>query len=127
MTSKISNGVRNFLSKIWWGIISMGLPMSVFADTGGCNPEGGGLTNPLKSCTFAGLVENIAKLAAQIGIPIAAIFIIYSGILFVTARGSEDKLNKAKTNFWWAIIGTAILLGAWVIAGAISTTIKGLE
>lgn len=87
--------------------------------------ETSGLTNPLKSETIAQLVENIAKLVAQIGIPVAAIFIIYSGLLFATARGNEEQLKKAKTNFMWAMIGTAILLGAWVIAKAISETIKG--
>lgn len=102
----------------------MGLPFSAFAQGGG---TGGSLSNPLQAQSFAELVEDIAKLAAQIGIPVAAIFIIYSGLLFVTARGSEEQLKKAKTNFMWAMIGTAILLGAWVIARAISETIRGLN
>ncbi len=87
--------------------------------------SGGGLTNPLNSCSFAELVTTIANLAMKIGIPIAAIFIIYAGLQFVTARGNEEKLKSAKTNFYWAMIGTAILLGANVIATAISETIKG--
>ncbi|MBI4692242.1 MAG: hypothetical protein HY773_02265 [Candidatus Terrybacteria bacterium] len=85
------------------------------------------LINPLGDKSFSQLVEAIAKLAAQIGIPIAAIFIIYSGLLFVTARGSEEQLKKAKTTFMWTMIGTAILLGAWVIASAIAGTIQGLK
>jgi hypothetical protein len=112
--------MKKFIHKIKWGIISMVLAGPVFAKTGE-----NALTNPLKSETIAQLVENIAALAAKIGIPIAAIFIIYSGLLFVTARGNEEQLKKAKTNFMWAMIGTAILLGAWVIAKAISETIKG--
>jgi len=120
--------MKNLIYKIKWGIISIGLFFTtkfVYGDTGYTTcPQGGGLSNPLKSCTFADLVQSIAKLAVQIGIPIAAIFIIYSGLLFVTARGNEEQLKKAKTNFIWAMIGTAILLGAWVIASAISETIK---
>lgn len=85
---------------------------------------GSGLTNPLNSESFAELIESIAKLAAKIGIPIAALFIIYSGLLFVTARGNEKQLETAKASFTWAIIGTAILLGAWVIASAIEATIR---
>ncbi len=102
--------MKNIIHKIKWSIISLILPFGASAQGGG---TGGQLTNPLNSQTIAQLVENIARLAAQIGIPVAAIFIIYSGILFITARGSEEQLKKAKTNFMWAMIGTAILMGAW--------------
>ena len=84
------------------------------------------LTNPLSSCSFSQLVASIADLAVKIGIPIAVIFIIYSGLLFVTARGSEDKLKTAKTSITWAIIGTAILVGAKIIAEVLEATIKVL-
>jgi hypothetical protein len=117
--------IKNTLSQtIFWGIINIVLVFHVFAQEGGGGTSGTTLTNPLKAKTFSALVESIAKLAAEIGIPIAAIFIIYSGLLFVTARGNEEKLKSAKKTFMWAMIGTAILLGAWVIAKAISTTIK---
>ncbi len=84
------------------------------------------LKNPLQSTSFSVLVENVAKIVAQIGFPIAALAIIYSGFLFVTARGNEKQLEDAKRTFLWTIIGTAILLGAWAIAIAIQTFITGL-
>ena len=84
------------------------------------------LKNPLDSDTFAELVENVAKIVAQIGFPIAALAIIYSGFLFVTAQGNEKQLQDAKRTFLWTIIGTAILLGAWAIAEAVQLFITGL-
>lgn len=121
--------IKNILSQtIFWGIINavLILPSLVkSADIGETTKTT--LTNPLKAKTFSELVESIAKLAAEIGVPIAAIFIIYSGLLFVTARGNEEKLKSAKKTFMWAMIGAAILLGAWVIAKAISTTIQALD
>lgn len=77
------------------------------------------LKNPLKSETFAGLIANIAKIVAQVGLPIAVIAIIYAGFLFATARGNEEQIKTAKKAFFWAIIGTALVLGAWAIAEAI--------
>ncbi len=113
---------KNRLSQIVFGvIINAVLVPRVFALQG---ETGSTLTNPLDSSSFAELIESIAKLAAKIGIPIAALFIIYSGLLFVTARGNEKQLETAKASFTWAIIGTAILLGAWVIASAIEATIR---
>ncbi len=83
----------------------------------------GFLPNPLCSQTFADLIANIAKIVAEIGLPIAAIAIIYAGFLFVTAGGNEEKVTKARKTFYWTILGTALLLGAWAIAEAIKSFI----
>jgi len=85
------------------------------------------IQNPLKNGTnslygFINLVIN--DIILPVGGVIAVIFIIYSGFLFVTARGNETKLATAKNAFLYAAIGTAILLGAWAISLAIENTIK---
>jgi len=91
------------------------------------DPACGQLQNPLGTTnTFAGLMNSIAGSIARIGLPIAAIFIIYSGLLFVTARGSDEQIKKARNAFMWAVIGTGVLLGAWVIAAAIDSTVRSL-
>lgn len=119
---------KSALSQIvFWGIINVVLilPRLTYGDgVGQTACKEGELCNPLGSSSFAALVKSIANLAMKIGIPIAAIFIIYSGLLFVTARGNQEKLDTAKKSFTWAIIGTAILLGAWTIAEVIETTVK---
>lgn len=93
----------------------------------GCDGDGSSvLCNPLASDSFSSLVKNISRLAIEIGIPIAAIFIIYSGLKFVLARGDVKKLDEAKTGLLWAIIGTAILVGAWVITEVLKSTVESL-
>lgn len=84
------------------------------------------LFNPLGDLSFLQLIEKLAGTAAKIGLPVAAMFIIYAGLQFVTARGSEDKIKAAKQTFTWTIIGTAILVGAWVIVKAIQGTVEAL-
>ena len=84
------------------------------------NPFGPGITS------LDTLIQAIANTVMQIGGVFAIIFIIWSGFLFVTARGNEDQLKKAKTTFKWTLIGTAILLGAYVIATAIVEFVSGL-
>ncbi len=88
--------------------------------------SGGGLQNPLNACSFSQLIENITRIVAQIGVPVAVFFVIYAGFLFVTSRGSEDKLKTAKRTFLWTIIGVALILGAWAIAKAIRSFIGTL-
>jgi len=84
------------------------------------------LCNPLKTDSFISLMENVSQLAVQIGIPIAALFIIYSGLKLVMARGNEEDIKKAKTGLLWAIIGSGILIGAWTIMKILQSTVESL-
>ena len=103
-------------------------------DNLGSNNNGGGssigLNNPLAGSgidSIQGLIKAILDIALTIGIPIVALAIIYAGFLFVSARGNTEKLEKAKDALLYTIIGAAILLGSWVIANAIHTTISALQ
>ena len=76
--------------------------------------------NPLGSTSsFAQVVQKFADLVTKIGLPIATVFLIYAGLLFVTARGNDEQLKKAKETFKWTIVGTAILVGASALATAV--------
>lgn len=90
-------------------------------------PGAGGLTNPIQATSFAQLIQQIANMAAEIGGVIAVVFIIYSGFLFVTARGDEKQLASAKNTLWWTVIGTAVLLGAYAIASAVVNFVQGIN
>ena len=84
------------------------------------------LCNPLKTDSFTSLMESVSQLAVEIGIPIAALFIIYSGLKLVMARGNEEDIKKAKIGLTWAIIGSGILIGAWTIMKILQSTVKSL-
>jgi len=84
------------------------------------------ICNPIQADTFLELVEAIASAVTAIGIPLVAIFLVWSGFLFVTARGNEEQLKKAKTTLSWTLIGGAVLIGARVLAIAIVNFAKGL-
>jgi lysylphosphatidylglycerol synthetase-like protein (DUF2156 family) len=86
------------------------------------------IQNPLgpQNQTLIALIGNLLKLAAQIGAVFCVFFIIYSGFLFIKAQGKEDELTKAKSVFFWSVVGTAILLGASVVADLISGTVNSV-
>lgn len=85
------------------------------------------LDNPISVGSFPEFISLLLKIAVQIGFPVAVLFIIYSGFLFVKAQGNEKDLEKAKKALTWTIIGTAILLGASVLSYAIQNTINQLK
>jgi|SRR3989344_2542108 len=71
--------------------------------------------------SFLNFILN--NIVLPIGAVIAVLFLVYAGFLFVTARGNETQLEKAKETFKWTVIGIAILFGSTVIATGIQNTI----
>ncbi|MBL4644804.1 MAG: hypothetical protein JKX80_02975 [Candidatus Pacebacteria bacterium] len=105
------------LRGIFFAIAVFGLttPVIVFAE----------FQNPLKRelDSVAGFTAAFLKAVIFIVFPIAVVFVVYSGFLFVTAQGNPEGLATAKRNFLWTIIGVGLLLGAWALALLIKGTI----
>jgi len=86
------------------------------------------LNNPLNP-TFSSIPSFIAgalKVMVMVALPIISLAIVYSGFLFVAAQGNDEKLSKAKGNLLYVIIGSILILGAWVIATLIGGTVSQL-
>lgn len=71
-------------------------------------------------------IKKILEFAIKIGIPIIALAVIYSGFLFVAARGNSRELETAKKSIMYTLLGAAILLGSWAIAELIADTVLSL-
>lgn len=103
------------------------LPVFVFAQ----GPEDVTITaqiqNPLSADSLFCFLKDILDVFLTVGIIIAVLFMVYAGFLFVTARGNEAQLGTAKKAFLGAVIGTAIIMGVWVIAQAIVATINAIR
>jgi len=93
-------------------------PSGGTSGSGSCDPTKQ-LCNPLKADTFAKLVKSLANILVEIAIPFVVIFLIWSGFLFVSARGNEQQLTKAKQTFYWTILGAAVVVGAYALASAV--------
>ncbi len=84
------------------------------------------LENPLKVTSLTDFIKSVVDTVIKIAIPIIALAIIYSGFLFVSARGSTEKLEAAKRTFIYTLLGAAILLGAWALTQIVSDTISAI-
>mgnify|MGYP007080410144 CR=1 FL=1 len=90
----------------------------------------GKICNPLERTgvnSIEGFVKVFLEGALKIGIPVIALAVIYSGFLFVAARGNPESITKAKDTLLYTLIGAAILIGSWAIAKLISETVLGLS
>jgi hypothetical protein len=84
--------------------------------------------NPLGvDFSILGFLKALFKNFVKLALPFLVLFTIYSGFLFVEARGNEEKLSIAKKNFLYVIIGALLILGAWTIATVLSGTVDQFE
>lgn len=128
-----------FLSIVILSLFGVGL---VFAQQqppgqGGTGPGQGGtgpivlpfrIDNPLGNNTslFGLLVSIIDNILLPIGGVLAVLAFVYSGFLYVMARGNETKIKDAHRALLYSAIGTAVLLGSWMIANVICRTVGEL-
>lgn len=88
------------------------------------------INNPLgegEDFDILGFLQQLFENFVKIALPFLVLFAIWSGLQFVLARGNEEKLSKAKENFLYVIIGTAIVFGAWGLAELLSGTVDQFE
>lgn len=84
------------------------------------------LKNPLKVNTIQEAIKVIVNAIVRIAIPILVIFYIWSGLSFIFARGRPEEINKAKNMFFYTIIGTLLILGAWTIVNIVIGTVNSI-
>jgi hypothetical protein len=94
----------------------------------------GGITTTIKNPLgdngpkdIPAFIEKIIDIVLIVGVPIVTLAIIYTGFLFVEAQGNPEKLTKARKALMYTLIGAALILGAWVIAKAIGTTVDDIK
>lgn len=87
------------------------------------------LDNPFKhgDNLYDLLKAIINQIILPIGGVLAVLAFIYAGFLYVSAQGDEKKIQTAHRALLYTAIGTAVLLGAWVIANVIENTINQLK
>jgi Type IV secretion system pilin len=98
------------------------LPVLVFAQASQT-----GLKNPLAFGSIQEFLEALFKATTKLALPIIVIMIVIAGFQFILAQGNPAKLQKAKMNFLYVIIGTGLILGAWLFASLIGSTISALK
>jgi len=99
---------------------SYGAPIS-----GGTNNQIS-LVSPLEIKSICGLLKAFLNILLTLGIPIVVLFLVYSGFLFVKARGNPKELMRANKNFRYVILGIFLFLGAWMLGQIVASTINTL-
>lgn len=114
MFSFVPKSFRGFFACIATILSSLLSPVLAFAQ-----PRPGGRA-------LLDFVQIVLSLVTGIAAPFSGFLIVYSGFLFVTAQGDEQKLTTAKKYLLWGIIVAAIVLGLWAIVELVVNSMSGL-
>lgn len=68
---------------------------------------------------FLGIKNIVNFLSFKIAMPMAAIVLMYGGIMMLTSGGSETKVSKGKDALKYAVFGLLVTFGAWLIVDTI--------
>lgn len=68
------------------------------------------LPSVVSAATVEGVAQKVADTAVKVGYAAVIIFWVVTGILFLSAAGSPEKLSTAKKALFMAIAGTAIII-----------------
>lgn len=111
------------------GVVNGGSGTGILNGGAGCGSGGGTYTlcDPLGVKNFCDLIKALLNVVLAIGVPVAVLFLVWSGFRFILARGNSTELGNARRNFYYVIIGIAVFLGAWTLATIISATIQTLD
>lgn len=102
------------------------LALPVFAQNTNCANGTNCLENPLRFGSIEGFIEGVLRAIVVISIPIIVAFMVFAGFKYIAARGNPGKIGEANKNFMYVIIGTIMILGAWVLATLIGGTVTQL-
>lgn len=115
--------IFRFIEVGWYALLAWSLP---YVASAACTnePSGTSFQNPLNFCSLKDFVAGALQVFVMIMLPVIAFFIVYAGFSFVFARGKPEALKTAKMNFFFVIIGTCLMLGAWLLANLIGATVS---
>ncbi len=83
--------------------------------------------NPLNKDKISDLIKAAIDIVLQLAVPVVVIFFMWAGFQYIAAQGNSTKLAKAHSTFFYTVIGTAILFGAWALAQIVAETIKSIR
>jgi len=82
--------------------------------------------NPLGGISdINSLLKNIVGFLIVLAIPISMILVVYSGFLYITSAGNEDKIKTAQKTLIWALVGFAVVLVARSVPVIIENILYG--
>ena len=97
-----------------------GLVERVYAQISSISPDESGTTT-----TLGGIVTTVVTWITYIAGAAAFIYLVYSGILYISAAGNPDQAKKGQQGIINAVIGIIIVVLAYTIITVVKNAATG--
>ena len=87
------------------------------------NPQTGAAPNVAAQGTLGQNITNIINFFLGLLGLISVAFLIYAGVLMVTAGGNEEQIGKARKVITYAVIGIVIILLSYTIVTFVTSSL----
>ncbi|MES2985542.1 MAG: hypothetical protein V4686_00245 [Patescibacteria group bacterium] len=84
------------------------------------------IPNPTKFNDLTQIVAVVVNVVQILLIMATTLYLIYAGLMFVTARGDSAKLTKARDALLWGMVGAALILAARVLVTTLQGTVNSV-
>lgn len=86
------------------------------------------LVNPLgsKGSSLEQIILSVVNVVQILLIMATVLYLLYAGLMFVTARGEASKLTKARDALLWGMVGAALILAARVLVTTLQSSVNSI-
>ncbi len=82
------------------------------------------LTNPLGTTDLTVIIARLIQAILGITGAIALLMFIWGGFQWLISAGSPEKVKKGKETLTWAVIGLAVIVGAYMLVSAVVSALE---
>ena len=86
----------------------------------------GQIQNPTKFQSLEQIVLEVVNVVQILLIMATVLYLLYAGLMFVTARGEPAKITKARDALLWGMVGAALVLAARVLVTTLQTSVNNV-
>ena len=83
------------------------------------------LPNPLKTNDPRVFIGQLIKGILGLSGSIALLIFIYGGVVYLTAQGENERIQRAKNTLTWATVGLAVIFGSYAFLNYLFAGLKG--
>lgn len=120
---KVGTALAAGVSSLYWGVLPALAASALCPDASktGITPPGCGGTMP----TLQNIITFVLNILLFASFIIALVFLIIGGIKWMMSGGDKEGSGKAKETVTSALIGLAVVLGAWILINIVISTFTG--
>ncbi|MBI5794431.1 hypothetical protein HZA87_05145 [Candidatus Uhrbacteria bacterium] len=82
------------------------------------------LTNPLGTTDITVIIARLIQAILGITGAVALLMFIWGGFQWLISGGSPEKVKKGKETLIWAVIGLAVIVGAYMLVSAVVSALE---